>query len=138
MTIKTRQQVREKIGALINTDFTTIEIVYDYLKTDFQGQSPVITIGSEGAHPEAQDFTQNMAIYTISVNIFVTRVEEEAAEDQLDAVMQEVFTFCENYRTLDGWWDDLTWPELSQIAPANIGGEAYWMESLVLRIYCYA
>lgn len=147
MAIKTRKQCREQLGILLDTALTgagnPAQDVYDYMKSDFQHQSPIVTIGSEGFSAGEQDFDGNWTMtYYYSVNVFVTRntasgYTEEDVEDLVDSVMQKTYETLLANRSLADYWNGLAIDGRSEIMPAKIGGDPYWMETIPVALTIY-
>ena len=147
MTIKTREECREQLGGLLDTALTgagnPAQDVYDYMKSDFNHLSPIVTVGSEGFSATEQDFDGNWTIvYYYSVNIFVTRktasgYTEEDVEDKVDATMQATYETLLSNRSLSGYWGDLAIDGRSEVMPAEIGGDPYWMETIPVAVTVY-
>ncbi len=146
MAIKTRKQCRGQLGSVLDTALTgegnPAQDVYDYLKSDFNHQSPIVTVGSEGLEAFEQDFEHWHPVYKYSINVYVTRntatdYTEEDVEDTLDDVTQAIYETLETNRVLAGWWGDLAWLEPSAVVPVTVGGDPYWWESVVVGIAVY-
>jgi hypothetical protein len=141
MAIKTRKQVREQLGSLLSSALTGVgnpaQAVYDYLKSSFDGQSPVVVIGSSGFNASEQDFTNWYATYDYEILVFVAREDTQLADDYLDQTTQKLYETLQANRILSGWWDDLAWADPSQIVPAAPGGDPYWMEAVLVRVTVY-
>ncbi len=132
MTIKTRKEVREALGALLSTEMAgagnPVQAVYDYLKGTFDGQSPVVVVGSAGIEGAPMTFQGSRATYYFSILTFVTREGEETAEDALDEVAQKLFEVMAANRRKTGDWQFWGYDGRSRIEPASVGGDPYWME----------
>jgi len=141
MTIKTRKEVREHLGSLLSSALVgtgkPAQAVYDYLKSSFDGQSPVVVIGSSGFNAQEQDFTNWFATYDYEVLVFVAREDTQLADDYLDQTTQKLYETLQTNRVLSGYWDDLVWADPSQIVPAVVGGKPYWMETVLVRVTVY-
>jgi hypothetical protein len=140
MTRQTRKTARVQMGAVLNTALTgdgnPVQAVYDHLKEDFQGQSPVVVVASAGTRPLPQSHTHWRAEYNLEIIIFAVRENEEVAEDALDDVAEALFAALETNRTTD-YWRDLTFGTPSDVLPATVGGEPYWMEPLTVTVHSY-
>ena len=139
--MKTRQQVREQLGVVLTDALTgagnPVQDVYDYLKSTFDGHSPVVCIGSSGTgRNEIEQFGGDwFPVYFYELLVFVARDDDEAsAEDVLDQVAQKLFETLETNQYLAGWWDKLDYVSNSEVTPAVVGGDPYWMEAVVVRV----
>lgn len=118
-----------------------MQAVYDYLKSDFDQYTPVVTVGSEGMIGQASvDFSNNHPAYVYSVNLFVldnpeTDYTEEDIDDALDNVMQEIFETLETNRRVTGFWQFLEWTNPSTVQPVSMGGIAYLWEQIIVTVY---
>jgi len=138
MTRQSRKTIREQLASTLSTALTgagnPAQVVYDHLKEDFSGQSPVVCVASAGTLPVEQSHTQWHAAYDMEIIIFVVREDEETAEDALDDVAETLFTTLEANKSGD-YWRALDFGTPSQIQPAVVGGEPYWMEPLTVTVH---
>jgi hypothetical protein len=142
MAVKTRKEVREQLGSVLSTALTGVgnpaQAVYDYMKSSFDGQSPVVAIGSGGtqAHIDVQQFGGDwFPVYWFEILSFVVRDEdEENAEDTLDTLSQNLYETLETNTYLAGYWERLSYGERSTIAPASVGGDPYWLETTEVMV----
>ena len=113
-----------------------VQAVYDYLKGTFDGQSPVVVVGSAGVEGAPMTFQGSRPTYYLTVLAFVTREGEEVAEDALDEVAQKLYQVMEgNRRTGD--WQFWGYDGRSRIEPASVGGDPYWMEMTPVVVEAY-
>lgn len=131
MANKTRKQTREAIGAMLNSAMVgagkTCEASFDYLPPKFEGKSPVICIGSGGTLGMPYTLQGLRPVYHFEIIAFVAREDEQDSEDELDNVSQELYNTLEaNISTAN--WESIDYDGRSEIAPANVGGDPYWME----------
>ena len=141
MAIKTRKETREQLGSVLSTALTgagnPAQALYDYMKSTFDGQSPVIAVGSSGLGVnDVQEFGGNwFPVYYYEILTFVAREsDEEAAEDELDTVAQELYETLETNQYNAGYWEALTYMGRSDVVPTNVGGDPYWMETTTVAI----
>jgi len=140
VSIKTRKEIREALGTLLSAEMTgtgnPVQAVYDYLKGTFNGQSPVVVVGSAGMESEPMTFRGSQVTYCFVILTFVTREGEEVAEDALDEVAQALYQVVEENRKTTEWqfWG---YDGRSRIEPASVGGDPYWMEMtpVVMEVY---
>jgi len=140
VAIKTRQEVREALGVLLNAGLVgtglPVQAVYDYMKGTFDGQSPIVVVGSAGVEGEALTFQGSKATYFYEVLSFVAREGEEVAEDALDQVAQKLYQVIEANRKT-GNWQWIGFAGRSKVVPAAVGGDPYWMEVLPVEVKVY-
>lgn len=119
----------------------TCQAAYDYMKTTFDGQSPVIVIGSSGTLPTGMTFEGWKLSYYYDIIALIARESEaeyteEDADDALDDVAQELMeTLQANRKTAD--WQCLEFDGPSVPAPASVGGDPYWMEITPVLVHVY-
>ena len=140
MSITTRKGAREALGALLGSEMTgagnPVQAVYDYLKSTFDGQSPVVCVGSEGVEAVPMTFQGSRPSYFFSILTFVTRAGEEVAEDALDEVAQALYEVVEANRKTDDW-KFIAYDGRSRVEAATVGGDPYWMEVTPVRMEVY-
>jgi hypothetical protein len=105
------------------------QAAYDHLKEDFQGQSPVVCVGSAGMRPIAAPPGGWGAYYQLEILMFVAREDEEVSEDALDDVAEAVFGMFEDNKAVTEW-RAVEFETMSNILPVVVGGDPYWMETL--------
>lgn len=132
MANKTRKQVREAIGVMLAAAMVgagkTCEASFDYLPPKFEGKSPVICINSGGTLGMPYTLQGLRPAYYYEIVAFVAREDEQDSEDELDNVAQELYDTLEaNIKTTD--WESIDYDGRSEILPANVGGDPYWMEA---------
>jgi hypothetical protein len=140
MTAPNRRLVREAIGAGVvsaTATLTPVPVVYDYLKTGFEGESPIVRVWSESAQrPESRTQNINNAIrITIQVWVLVdenaTDAEQAASEDMLDNIEVAIANWViDNTQTTA--WNQLHYERPSLIQSTLIGPYTYLVEQISL------
>ena len=93
LTAPSRQAVRERIKALIETDITEFEVVHDHIPRSLEGYSPACTISSSGFAPGNQPYRYE---YRFNIGIWIRRdlaAGVSSSEDTLDQLMVKVAQF---------------------------------------------
>lgn len=141
MTIKSRKEVREQLGSLLSSALVgsgkPAQAVYDYLKSSFDGQSPVVIVSSSGFDGQVQTTTNWFATYDYEILVFVAREDTQLADDYLDETTQDVYETLRDNQQLAGYWNKLEWLDSTTIVPASVGGDPYWMEPIPVRVWVY-
>jgi hypothetical protein len=141
MAIKTRKEVREQLGSLLDTALTgdgnPAQDVFDYLNPDFAPRSPIVCIGSTSVQAFEQNFTSWYVQYGYEIVIFVAREDEQVSEDALDDTMQGVYETLQTNRVLSGWWENLEWGEASETMAIELSGHPYWVETISVIVETY-
>jgi hypothetical protein len=145
MSRSTRKECRERLGVLLSASVAgtdnPAQVVYDHLKEDFGGRSPVVCVGSSSVRVEQLSFGDDTeenygGEYGLEIMVFAAREDEEVAEDALDDVMEAVFKVLAANKDSNKW-DDIGFSQASSIVPADVGGEPYWMEVLPITVISY-
>lgn len=141
-----RGDVRRAFGALLAEALvgpgSPAQAAYDYLVTDFAGQSPVVALASAGSEYPRASVRDATALHYLDVYLFVLRGEpgnaaytEADADDALDSLAEAVFGLTETNNDA-ALWDEISYDGRSQIEPiTDLGGNQYWMERITLRFW---
>lgn len=143
-----RATIRAAIAALLESALVgtgkPAEAVYDHLKPDFGGASPVVAVASAGSNRAAFAGRGPRVEHELDIYVFVLRAEAgveesysaEEADAALDAIEAKVAeVVAANEETAD--WHLAQYAGESTIITAEIGGEQYWMERIPLRFTLY-
>jgi hypothetical protein len=134
------------LGSLLNTDVAgtgnPAQVVYDHLKEDVAGQSPVVCVASQGFLPHQLSFGDDhnddwAGEYRFMIFIFVAREDEEVAEDALDDTIEAVFQVLAENRSYSTYWKKIEFGAPSEVTTIAMGGDPYWMEVLPITVGSY-
>lgn len=149
MTTHTRKQTRQAIGSamegdLVGTNQPAQAFAYHH-KTDFEGQSPVITISSAGSDEPPFTPLGSTQVYFYEINTLVMRpnitesatYSESDVEDSLDDLYEAVRVWISQNRedTVNGEWKYISIDARSNIIPiVDDGGRGYFIENIPIRV----
>jgi hypothetical protein len=117
MSVQSRKVVREEVGQVLAMRLTTAQQVYTDQPTDFQGQSPVVVVTSDGSErdggPVQRTFGGPVAPkFYLDIYVFVATLEKNAggedvtnadADNQLDTLEAGVAEFVAAYPSAQTW-----------------------------------
>ena len=143
MARASRKTCREALGTLLTNNIVganKAQAVYDHLKEDFEGASPVVCVASAGFKPKQLHFGDDIDAnwggeYSFNILTFVAREDEEVSEDALDNVIEAIFDVLANNREATNW-KDIEFGE-SGIDTYPVGGDPYWVEMFPITVYSY-
>lgn len=142
LAMPTRQEVRKGFGRLAEASLAgsdnPFQAVYDYAEEDFEGQSPVLTLGSAGSMRERITRQGSKPAYYITAFIFVLKGEAgnanytiQDADDALDSCEAALGELIDDNQS-GASWKRVAYEARSFVETAIIAGEAYWMEPVPL------
>lgn len=134
-----RRDYREDLGTLLSPLLVGAGKVatafYDQTESTFDGRSPVICLASAGTTPQPMTVLGQRYTHHINILVFVAR-DDTAADDTLDDCFEAIADAVEANRKTDNW-KELLFDGQSQIIDAVWGGDAYWVETIPVRIEGY-
>lgn len=142
MTLPNRKAIREAIGAGIASATSALApapTVYDYMKTGFDGESPIVRIWSESSlRPDTRSHGINTS-FGITVQTWVlvdengTDAQQAESEDILDAIEYAIADWIEqNIQTDD--WNQIRFDRPSLIQTTLVGPYTYIVEQNFLEV----
>lgn len=146
MIIQSRKDVRKAFAALLRTHMTgsgnPAQSVHDHLVSDFDGESPVVIVGSGPILRDSFVFDGSQAKTRLDVHFFVWYGDKdtapadytvEAAEDILDEMERIMAGVIEQSKETQ-WWNAITQIGFSERNDLDIGGNYYLRERFVLEV----
>lgn len=145
MTVN-RKTRRDRLVLHLTTDLTgtgnPVESVFGYDKRNFDGQSPVVIVLSEGTM--RSPFGMGSGLYDAPMRFvilsFVREADEEAGitakntEDDLDNVEAAIAdSIMAHRKDIPHWYNLMFLGEFSTIVPALVGGKPYKMEQMIVQ-----
>jgi hypothetical protein len=143
VTVTNPETIRDEVATFLATDMVGVglpaQAVYNYEKKDFDHQSPVVLVTTNGddfsRHSNSERVKGN--IY-LDVLIFVLYSDEGSGwteadcEDRLNLVKKTLLESIFNNQFTPS--RSIFINGRSAIVPANVGGEDYRMETVLLRV----
>lgn len=140
--IANRKTVRRAVASNLSTALTTAQVVYNHMKGDFSGQSPVVRVMSVGSERKRFTAEGDRARFVLNIQLWVLYSDkhsgwtEEEAEDALDDLEHEVATWVVANRTTDEW-KDLEFLSVSNIQTAMFSGNPYLIEDIQISLKAF-
>lgn len=142
MTVPSRRTIREAVGAGLTTALSSLDpapVVYDYMRTGFDGQSPIVRVWSDSSNrPDTRTQGINTE-FRVSVQVWVlidengTAAEQAASEDTLDAIEYAIADWLESNTQTDDW-NEIRYDRQSFIQTALVGTYTYIIENIYLLV----
>jgi hypothetical protein len=143
-----RETVRDALTTLLTAKLVgtgkPVKAVYNYRIGDFQGQSPVVTVSSEGSlrspAGEGADIWHNL--FYLAVHTFVLYADpgtgwgEDDAEDALDDIERLIADVVMDNDDAT-YWGHLAFDSRSMRDDVAIGGDDYVREIVTIRAEVY-
>lgn len=143
-----RKDVRDAIVSSLALEVPSAVAVYGYLKSGFEGDSPIVRVMSAGSErQEVGEAVGYESKFFFDLQIMVLLYEEgsdadavaELAADVLDQVEFEVFTWFANHQMQqdgDGSlsWTVAKWETRSAVAPYSVGTHFYLVETIPIIV----
>jgi len=143
--VTNRETVRDAFYALLNTALVgegkPAQVGYNYLKADFQGQSPVFAVSSGGRWPSLEA-VQSRAKSEVYINLYLFALyseqggayQEDDAEDALDALEKAAVDVIIDNICVPGSWHQIEYVQPSEPSLIeSLGGDTYKREVIQLR-----
>ena len=137
-----RETVRDALATLISTAMVgtgkPVQAVYNYRPSEFGGQSPVVTVSSQGSERPRLSFAGGQATHFLQVDVFVLYNDqaswtEDLAEDRLDLI-ESMLADIVDPRQRYSSWEAIGYEERSRRIAVVIGGVEYAWESITIGI----
>jgi hypothetical protein len=144
MTVGTRKTVRDRLETELTTAYgSTVYAVFPYMRTGFEGKSPVVRVLNGGSlRPRVAGnigqalgskfryLVQHFVLYNEADN----PNEQEEAEDSLDALESILAQFVSDKDQIPGVWKSISPYDYSEPTLVKIGGFHYLLEVFGLEI----
>lgn len=143
-----RAQVRKRLAVLLTAalvgDGLLAEEVLEYKSDDFDGESPVVVVGSRGSDrdkmTEASVVNTDILLY---IYTFVLYADDDAwtaalSEDRLDAIEAVITNVLVDNFNDEGNWISIGFDQQSQVEPIVIGDEMYQRETFFVKADAYS
>lgn len=141
MTVS-RRTVREAVAAGVATATASLDpapVVYDYFRTGFDGESPVVRVWSNAAQRPDSAVQRISSTFSLTVQVWVlidengTAAQQAESEDILDAIETAIATWVmANTQTAN--WNGLRYERPSMIQTLQINAFIYAVESIALQV----
>ena len=142
MSLQSRKTIREQVAAGLTTALSSVTPapdVYDYMRTGFEGRSPIVRVWSESSdRPESVAQMINTR-FVIDVQVWVlvdengTVAEQAASEDTLDAIEYVIAEWVEANQQ-NAYWNQVKFSRPSFIQTTLVGSYTYIVETLALEV----
>ncbi len=143
-----RKDLRNDIVNSLKLAIPSAQAVYGYLKSGFEGDSPIVRVMSAGSlRQEVGEATGYESEFFFDLQIMVLLYEEgsdadvvaELATDTLDQVEFEVFQWFSDHQQVqddDGStkWKVAKWESRSAVAPYSVGTHFYLVETIPIIV----
>jgi hypothetical protein len=126
MTVPARKTARNALVALITTNMTTLNAVFDHLPKDFNNKSPVASVESFDWFPQWMPALENDIMLRVILSVR-RDVDAAAAEDLLDDQSKEFIELIED-------WDNAYFSQASTIEYESIGSTQYKSEAFLVAV----
>lgn len=144
MAVFNRKPVRQKLAALLESELTgqgkPAQAVYRSYPPDFDGQSPVVIVGSSGSQRKpagiGSDRDRGKAYFDIL--LFVAAADPkngwtaDMVEDALDDLECAVAGVISRNSRSEAWTNLTYADQPTEPSLARVGGAPYWMERIRL------
>lgn len=139
-TLTSRKTVRAQLKSVLKTGIETIFDIdgwtlaaYESEPKDFGGQSPVLTVNSDGTMTVFVDYAREL--HRFWVGWYWKRDDPDTAEDMLDDLSQAVRQTLIDHAEEVGYWSDLIFDEqFSEAAYVVIEGVQYRGERMPVTV----
>lgn len=134
-----RREVRNQLAAIIKAGIPTLQAVYSFKAMDLQGQSPVITLASNGLRLDALTFIEPARIYFYAVHVLVLLTDtasgwtsEDAENLNDDLVLALTQVLYDN--KANEFWNSVNVEERTFTDEVIIGGVTYLDEVIIISV----
>ena len=143
-----RADARVELASILRTvlagDGKPVTAVYEYQPATFNGQSPVVTVSSAGAHHPSFTHQGNQATFSYYIHVFVLYSDadsgwtESDCENRLDLIEKNIIETLIANRVHQPYWNLLHQDEPSNAISVKIGGLEYRVEVITVHTEVYA
>ena len=144
MTVASRKTVRDALSTALETAYgSAIAAIYPYMKTAFEGTSPVVRILNDGSNRpmRAGHIPQPLGSkFRYIVQHFVLfkeqgeSDEQAAAEDKVDELESTLSQFIADNNQVPGSWKMIQQVDFSDTVLVKIGGYQYILEVFSIEV----
>jgi hypothetical protein len=144
MTIcKNRKEARKYLASLIETAMVgegkPVQAVFPYQAGDFGGQSPVVTVTSEGSSYDPLAFHNSVPTHWLNIHTFILYSSGEEwteadCEDALDDVELALNELIQDNNKATDVWNTIAVDERSKAGSVLIGGVEYRTNVITVRV----
>lgn len=144
MTVGARIDVRDRLATELETAYgTSVQAVYAYMNTGFEGTSPVVRVLNAGSmRPRvAGNIAQPLGSrfrYIVQHFILFSKegmnIDQAAAEDRLDNLETILAQFVSDQDQIPGVWKSVSFVDYSEPTLVKISGYHYLLEAFILEI----
>lgn len=134
-----RREVRNQLAAIIKAGIPALQAVYPFKAMDLQGQSPVITLASNGLKLDALSFREPSRIYFYAVHVLVLLTDvnagwtsEDAENLNDDLVLALTQVLYDN--KANEYWNSVEIEDRTFTDEVFIGGVTYLDEVIVVSV----
>lgn len=134
-----RREVRNQLAAIIKAGIPTLQAVYSFKAMDLQGQSPVITLASNGLRLDALTFIEPARIYFYAVHVLVLLTDiasgwtsEDAENLNDDLVLALTQVLYDN--KANEFWNSVNVEDRTFTDEVIIGGVTYLDEVIIISV----
>lgn len=145
-TAVSRKVIRDELVGKLTPPLTgtgPYQQVLNYDKRDFDGKTPILMVLSVGTQRDPFGintdkyrtfFRFNLLSFILNKPITKDGYTEQDIEDTLDLCEKELVDAIKDNRRNVGFWESLYLEvdESSEVIPANVGGEPYLMETVIV------
>jgi hypothetical protein len=143
-----RSDARVELASILSTALVgsgkPCQAVYAYQPATFNGQSPVVTVSSAGAHRPSFTHQGNQATFSYYIHVFVLYSDadsgwtESDCETRLDLIEKTILETLIANRIREGHWNLLHQDEPSNAVSVKISGLEYRAEVITVIAEVYA
>jgi hypothetical protein len=134
-----RSTARLALGTLLSSALTGAQAVYAYPRATFDGQSPVVSIGSMGTRREAYTYNDTLPTFRYNIHVFVLYQDatagwgEDDAETALDTMEAAIdAVLIANQETAN--WQNIQYAGQTTVSNIILGGLTYRHETIPVEI----
>lgn len=121
-----------------------VESVFGFLPSDFQGISPAIAVYVGGTQREKITPGTWHRVHLFLLYFVVIygvkdypHLTEEKAQQTLGTLSDKIETFVDENMREDGFWTNVEFTEISDVAPIKLTGRPYFSEIVPLLVHTY-
>lgn len=137
-----RAQARTTLAQELESAMSTAQVVYDHMRSDFAGQSPVVRVMSGGSERRRFTTQGGRGDLLLMVQIWVLSVSpadnwtEADAENALDQLEWELAQYIDSNRRSEVW-QALDFDGRSRVEVVRLEGKPYLIEDipLVMKVF---
>ena len=131
-----RKEIRQAVATLLSSNVSDLVATYDHQTKDTAGQSPIAMVHSDGTgYSPLRTHNDLSRQHALIIGLLWKRIEEDATEDYLDDLGDDVRDVLDNNYRNATWKALRVDQEFSQMDYVTVEGQQYRREQIRIVVW---